>query len=77
MYRTQIVEPALKEVREVKDATRIALREVKPERGRLRRVAGYEVMGKDVPWDWDCVGSVASSGGKLRYPPFGGMDRWM
>ncbi|KAF1979477.1 hypothetical protein BU23DRAFT_98569 [Bimuria novae-zelandiae CBS 107.79] len=80
-YRTKIVEPATREVRET---TRVALREVRPERGRLRRVAGYEVLGKEVPWDWDCVSSVVSGGGgsrrgdsRLRYPPFGTMDRWM
>ncbi|KAF2687753.1 hypothetical protein K458DRAFT_414834 [Lentithecium fluviatile CBS 122367] len=86
IYRTQIVEPKPREVRET---TRIALREVRPEgrqRGRLRRVAGYEVLGREVPWDWDCVSSVPSSGiggrraggsNGLRFPPFGSMDRWM
>jgi hypothetical protein len=58
-------------------------------RGRVRRVGGYEVLGKSVPWDWDCVSSTVESsvggrGGKkgkrkggLKYPPFGGMERWM
>lgn len=33
-------------------------------RGRVRRVGGYEVLGKSVPWDWDCISStVGSSGG--------------
>ncbi|KAF2240724.1 hypothetical protein BU26DRAFT_544717 [Trematosphaeria pertusa] len=86
IYRTQIVEPA--RTQEVRETTRIALREVRPERrerGRLRRVAGYEVLGREVPWSWDCVSSAASGGGSrggrsgsgLRFPPFGGMDRWM
>lgn len=84
MYRTQIVEPG------VRASTRSALRDVRV-RGRVRRVGGYEVLGKSVPWDWDCVSStVGSSGGGekrrgkgkgkgagLRYPPFGGMARWL
>ncbi|KAF2195198.1 hypothetical protein K469DRAFT_743824 [Zopfia rhizophila CBS 207.26] len=81
-YRTVIAEPATQEIRET---TRIALREVKPQRGRLRRVAGYEVLGRDVPWSWDCVSSVdgrggrsdKSGGGGLRYPPFGPESSWM
>ncbi|KAF2819622.1 hypothetical protein CC86DRAFT_375098 [Ophiobolus disseminans] len=89
IYRTQIVEPA-----EVRETTRVALRTVQPERhrGRLRRVAGYEVLGAQVPFDWDCISSTVGSstaGGKwvrkkvksgghgLKYPPFGSMDRWM
>lgn len=90
IYRTQIVEPA-----EVRETTRVALRSVQPERhrGRLRRVAGYEVLGAQVPFDWDCVSSTVGSssvGGKwvrrkgkvgghgaLRYPPFGAVERWM
>ncbi|KAH7410450.1 hypothetical protein DE146DRAFT_604162 [Phaeosphaeria sp. MPI-PUGE-AT-0046c] len=87
IYRTQIVEP-----REVRDMTRVALRGVQPERqrGRLRRVAGYEVLGSQVPFDWDCVSSTvggSSAGGRwvrkkakssgLRYPPFGSVERWM
>jgi hypothetical protein len=58
----------------------------------LRRVAGYELLGKQVPWDWDCVsstvGSSSAGGGKwtrkrkgsgkeLKYPPFGSIERWM
>ncbi|KAF9733119.1 hypothetical protein PMIN01_08802 [Paraphaeosphaeria minitans] len=79
IYRTQIVEPAKTEIRET---TRVALREVRPDRGRLRRVAGYEVLGREVPWDWDCVSSAASGAGrrgetKLKYPPFGNTDRWI
>lgn len=87
IYRTQIVEPA-----EVRETTRVALRSVQPERerGRLRRVAGYEVLGTQVPFDWDCISSTVGSGGGggrwvrkkvktggLKYPPFGSMDRWM
>lgn len=68
--------------------TRSALRDGRV-RGRVRRVGGYEVLGKSVPWDWDCVSSTVGSsirgGGKKkgkrkggsRYPPFGGMERWM
>ncbi|KAF1949321.1 hypothetical protein CC80DRAFT_278126 [Byssothecium circinans] len=87
VYRTQIVEPR---VREVQETTRIALREAPSERrdrGRLRRVAGYEVLGREVPWNWDCVSSVPSenkrersekkSGRGLKFPPFGSMDQWM
>lgn len=87
IYRTQIVEPT-----EVRETTRVALRGVQPERqrGRLRRVAGYEVLGTQVPFDWDCISSTAggsSAGGRwvrkkvkaggLKYPPFGSMDRWL
>jgi hypothetical protein len=61
-------------------------------RGRMRRVGGYEVLRKSVPWDWDCVSSTVESSvgvgkgrggekgkrkGGLKYPPFGGMQRWM
>ncbi|KAF1848341.1 uncharacterized protein K460DRAFT_403630 [Cucurbitaria berberidis CBS 394.84] len=86
IYRTQIVEPA-----QVRETTRVALGTVQPERhkSRLRRVAGYEVLGRDVPWNWDCVSSTVGSssagggkwtrkkGGGLRYPPFGALDRWL
>ena len=57
-------------------------------------MGGYEVTGRSVPWDWECVSSgVGSSvvgrrggkkgkrrkggGGGLKYPPFGGMERWL
>lgn len=90
-YHTQIVEPTTSTTT-VRESTRAALRSVQQERtrGALRRVAGYEVLGKQTPWDWDCisstVGSSASGGGRwmrrrrpsgLKYPPFGTMDRWM
>lgn len=86
------MEPQTQEVRET---TRVALREVRPsrtERVRLRRVAGYEMLGREVPWNWDCVSSVTSGGvvgGSRRsgsgrkahilrhYPPFESIDRWM
>jgi hypothetical protein len=85
IYRTQIIEPTSADIRE---ATRVALRSVQPQRNRsqLRAVTGYEVSGK---WDWDCVsssiGGSSAGGGKwkkrrgreLKYPPFGGMDRWL
>ena len=84
IYRTQIVEPNTREIRET---TRIALREVRPERerGRLRRVAGYEVLGRHVPWSWDAVSSVASGrskgrrerSGSTKFPPFGEAGSWM
>ena len=90
IYRTQVVEPSSRDIRET---TRIALREVRPDRqrGRLRRVAGYEVLGRNVPWSWDAVSSVGSKtgdrgssvGGRegarkgLRFPPFGGAGSWM
>ncbi|KAF2258805.1 hypothetical protein CC78DRAFT_95717 [Lojkania enalia] len=78
-YRTQVVEP-----QEVRETTRIALREAAPNRGRLRRVAGYEVLSSRVPWSWDCVSS-ASSGterrvrrvGGLKHPPFGSLTEWI
>ncbi|KAF2649296.1 hypothetical protein K491DRAFT_208544 [Lophiostoma macrostomum CBS 122681] len=82
-YRTTVVEPAQHEVRET---TRIALRETRPERRGLRRVAGYEVLAREVPWSWDCVSSVADSGARdrgrrgrsgLRFPPFGSPGSWM
>lgn len=82
-YSTVVVEP---DVREIRETTRIALREARPERRRLRRVAGYELLGRDVPWSWDCVSSVAESdrrgreirrGGGLRFPPFGSPGSWM
>jgi hypothetical protein len=87
IYRTQIVEPT-----QVRETTRVALRNVESDRqrGRLRRVAGYEVLGTQVPFDWDCVSSTvgsSSGGGRwvrkkvkssgLKYPPFGSMDRWL
>ncbi|KAH6644041.1 hypothetical protein C7974DRAFT_407749 [Boeremia exigua] len=88
VYRTQIVEPAA-----VRATTRSALREVRV-RGGVRRVGGYDVAGRSVPWDWDCVSSTVGSsvrgggggrkgrrkkgaGGGLRYPPFGGLERWL
>ena len=75
----------------VRAGTAHALREMRDVRvrGRMRRIGGYEVLGKSVPWDWDCVSStvgssVGSRKGKkgkrkegLKYPPFGDMQRWM
>jgi hypothetical protein len=87
IYRTQIVEPG-----EVRETTRVALRtsHTDRQRGRLRRVAGYEVLGNQVPFDWDCISSTVGSskgGGRwvrkkaktsgLKYPPFASMDQWM
>ncbi|OAL45086.1 hypothetical protein IQ07DRAFT_233575 [Pyrenochaeta sp. DS3sAY3a] len=88
IYHTQIVEPA-----QVRESTRVALCNPERPRGRLRRVAGYELLGREVPWQWDCVSSTVGSsvsggkwstkkrsskgGGGLRYPPFGSMDRWL
>lgn len=75
--------------------TRTALRDMRFDGVRsrmgMRRVGGYEVLGRDVPWDWDCVSSTVGSGrstvpikkkgkkkeGGLKYPPFGGMERWL
>ncbi|KAF2787940.1 hypothetical protein K505DRAFT_119036 [Melanomma pulvis-pyrius CBS 109.77] len=90
IYRTQVVEPE-PSPREIRETTRVALREVRPERvrGRLRRVAGYEVLGRDVPWSWDAVSSVGGASGRrdgssvgggrrgLRFPPFGGAGSWL
>jgi hypothetical protein len=87
IYRTQVVEP-----REVRETTRVALRTTESERqrGRLRRVAGYEVLGAQVPFDWDCISSAAGgsvAGGRwvrkkvkssnLKHPPFGSVEKWM
>lgn len=97
-YRTQIVEPTL----QVRETTRTALQSTTDRtRGRLRRVAGYEVLSAQVPFDWDCISSTVGSsagrggggkwvrmkkkgsgsgrggGGGLKYPPFGGVERWM
>jgi hypothetical protein len=86
IYRTQIVEPAA-----VRATTRTALRDVRV-RGRVRRLGGYDVSGRSVPWDWDCVSSTVGSsvrggakrkgqrkkgGGGWKYPPFGGAERWL
>ncbi|KAF2115176.1 hypothetical protein BDV96DRAFT_575004 [Lophiotrema nucula] len=78
-YHTQIVSPLAIEVRET---TRVALRDVYPrrerERRRLRRVAGYEVLSSRVPWGWDCVSSVGSSGGSRgERGGYGGIDGWL
>ncbi|CBY01868.1 predicted protein [Plenodomus lingam JN3] len=87
VYRTQIIEPTT-----VRETTRGALRAMQSDRqqSRLRRVAGYEVLSRDVPWQWDCVSSTVGGssvgGGKwikrksrrgLNYPPFGSIERWM
>jgi hypothetical protein len=47
----------------VRATTRRALREGANlrVRGRVRRVGGYEVLGRSVPWDWDCVSSTVGS----------------
>jgi hypothetical protein len=41
--------------REIQETTRIALREVRPQRTRLRRVAGYDILSRQVPWSWDAI----------------------
>ncbi|KAF1940708.1 hypothetical protein EJ02DRAFT_494266 [Clathrospora elynae] len=56
-YRTQIVEPA-----QVRATTRVALQQNRATSGRLRRVSGYEMLGKQVPWNWDCVSSSMGGG---------------
>ncbi|KAF2845428.1 hypothetical protein T440DRAFT_277042 [Plenodomus tracheiphilus IPT5] len=87
IYRTQIVEPAT-----VRETTRVALHSMQSGRrqSRLRRVAGYEVLGRELPWQWDCISSTVGSSsvdrgkrtrrngrGGLKYPPFGGLEKWM
>jgi hypothetical protein len=79
---------------EIQETTRTALRDARPRsERRIRRVAGYEVLGRDVPWNWDSVSSAAGSSvrdggggggrkgsgssGGLKFPPFGAMDKWM
>lgn len=90
MYRTQIMEPAA--VRAGTRSALREVRDVRVQ-GRVRRVGGYEVLGSRVPWDWDCVSSTVGSsiglgqgagrkkgkrkGGGWKYPPFGGVERWM
>ncbi|KNG44316.1 hypothetical protein TW65_08667 [Stemphylium lycopersici] len=56
IYHTQIIAPTA-----VRETTRAALRRVQTDRATrtatrnsLRRVAGYQVLGRQVPWDWDC-----------------------
>jgi hypothetical protein len=80
-YRTIVAEPR-PGVDEIRETTRVALRETRPERGRLRRVAGYEVLGKEMPWSWDCVSSTASSDIRRKrrgrvFPPYGGPGSWL
>ncbi|KAI8939042.1 hypothetical protein NX059_004880 [Plenodomus lindquistii] len=67
VYRTQIVEPAT-----VRETTRVALRSTHTDReqSRLRRVAGYEVLGRELPWQWDCVSSTVGSSSA------GGRGKW-
>ncbi|KAF2198383.1 hypothetical protein GQ43DRAFT_163946 [Delitschia confertaspora ATCC 74209] len=93
-YRTVIAtpisvgRPTTSEV--IRASTREALREVKvhsgSKGGRLRRVAGYEILSTQVPWSWDCVSSGGENGQKWKprtrtshpkYPPFGSPGRWI
>ncbi|KAF2012394.1 hypothetical protein BU24DRAFT_276464 [Aaosphaeria arxii CBS 175.79] len=84
-----IMAPSSERVRQV---TRAALQEQRSGRVRnLRRVAGYDILSSDVPWDWNCVISTDATvpakssdrfPGKptkkeLGYPPFGHMSSWM
>ncbi|KAF5849384.1 hypothetical protein GGP41_006267 [Bipolaris sorokiniana] len=77
IYHTQIIQPTSPRARArgpgpstVRETTRIALRtstatsnqpQQRRPRNNLRRVAGYQVLGRQVPWDWDCVSSTASN----------------
>ncbi|OCK79215.1 hypothetical protein K432DRAFT_383278 [Lepidopterella palustris CBS 459.81] len=77
----------------VRAATRSGLEEsTRPRGGRLRRVAGYEVLSAQVPWGWDCMdderpkkrrssGAAGTASGlgryERRYPPFGPLSSWM
>ena len=82
-YRTVVAVPGRGRERErfaVRAATSRRLEEVRVEAfrpgevgRRLRRVAGYEVLSRRVPWGWDCV----ERGREGRYPPFGGAETWM
>ncbi|USP80055.1 hypothetical protein yc1106_07329 [Curvularia clavata] len=63
IYRTQIIQPPSSRSAAVRETTRVALRtstqanistDRRP-RQNLRRVAGYQVLGRQVPWDWDCA----------------------
>ncbi|EMD95039.1 hypothetical protein COCC4DRAFT_151445, partial [Bipolaris maydis ATCC 48331] len=73
IYHTQIIQPTSPRARgpspsTVRETTRIALRtstatssnqpQQRRPRNNLRRVAGYQVLGRQVPWDWDCVSST-------------------
>ncbi|KAF2742721.1 hypothetical protein M011DRAFT_260622 [Sporormia fimetaria CBS 119925] len=56
MYHFQPIAPRREPfVDEIRRTTRVAIKEIKPERKKLRRVAGYEVLSKQVPWSWDCM----------------------
>lgn len=64
IYRTQIIQPPSSRNTAVRETTRVALRTSTTERRprqNLRRVAGYQVLGRQVPWDWDCVSSTVGS----------------
>jgi hypothetical protein len=41
--------------------------------GRLRRVAGRDVLSAEVPWSWECI----EDGRRGRYPPYGPVSDWM
>ena len=94
-YRTVVAVPGRGRERErerererfaVRAATSRRLEEVRVEAfrpsevgRRLRRVAGYEVLSRRVPWGWECVEMETDEprGRGGRYPPFGGAETWM
>lgn len=86
-FQTRIFEPTT-----VRESTRVALRNVQSGRqqSRLRKVAGYEVLSREVPWQWDCVSNTSESSvadpkprarrirrAGLLYPPFSTLEAWL
>jgi len=81
-YRTIYASPSVvRRQGDTRSATREALRsQDRRPLGRLRRVAGYDVLASEVPWSWDCIeeGTKATKKGQRRnYPPFGPSSSWM
>jgi hypothetical protein len=81
-YRTVYASPStVRRQGDTRSATREALRsrDRRPP-GRLRRVAGYDVLASEVPWSWECIeeGIKAKRREQRRnYPPFGPLSSWM
>lgn len=89
-YRTVIATPKCVSGRDgvtIQRSTRDALCKpgdyTGPRRSRVRRMAGCEVLSRQLPWSWDCISSEGSEEktrkekDKLNYPPFGSASSWM